>query len=122
MEDHYILIVDDDPIVSRALQQTLTAAGHRAMVTNDRATGLATALDSLPRLLLLDIELPDGTGWDLLADLREARPNEKIPVIVVSANRITRAQLREQRVERLVSKPFDMRYLVETVQKTIAPA
>jgi DNA-binding response OmpR family regulator len=32
------------------------------MVTNDRATGLATALDRLPRLLLLDIELPDGTG------------------------------------------------------------
>jgi DNA-binding response OmpR family regulator len=65
------------------------------MVTNDRATGLATALDRLPRLLLLDIELPDGTGWDLLADLGEARPNEKIPVIVVLANRITRAQLRE---------------------------
>ena len=32
---------------------------------------------------------------DLLADLREARPNDKIPVIVVLANRITRAQLRE---------------------------
>ena len=122
MEDPYILIVEDDPIVSRALQQTLTAAGHCSTVTNDRATGLAAALDRSPRLLLLDIELPDGTGWDLLADLREARPNEKIPVIVVSANRITRAQLREQRVERLVSKPFDMRYLVETVQETIALA
>ena len=65
------------------------------MVTNDRATGLATVMDRLPRLLLLYIELPDGPGWDLLADLRDARPNEKIPIKVVSANRITRAQLRE---------------------------
>ena len=115
MARNTILIVEDDQVVRRAMEAILSAAGHRVRTADTCSSGLALALEELPELLVLDISLPDGTGWSLLESIHNARPHENFKVIVASSNQITRGQLRKYRVDIFIAKPFDMAYLAESV-------
>lgn len=80
----------------------------------------AEALDTLrsvePDLLLLDINLPDRTGWDLL---RELRRSGRMPrTAVVSAVRIGPERLREFEVDAYLPKPFPIESLIGLVMGT----
>lgn len=115
MARNTILIVEDDQVVRRATEAVLSAAGHRVWTADTCSSGLALALEELPALLVLDISLPDGTGWSLLESIRGACPYENFKVIIASSNQVTRGQLRKYRVDKFIAKPFDMAYLAELV-------
>ncbi len=63
-----VLLVDDDAIIRKALNKLLEALGHRAHVTQNVREALEFALSENETfdLLLSDISLPDGNGWELL--------------------------------------------------------
>jgi CheY-like chemotaxis protein len=63
-----VLLVDDDAIIRKALNKLLEALGHRAHVTQNVREALEFALseNETVDLLLSDISLPDGNGWELL--------------------------------------------------------
>ena len=119
MARNTILIVEDDPVVRRAMEAVLSAAGHRVQTADTCSSGLALALDELPQLLVLDIGLPDGTGWSLLESIHAACPYENFKVIIASSNPVTRGQLRKHRVDRFIAKPFDMAHLAESVSQLL---
>ena len=77
-----ILVVDDDLQLRRYLRTTLAGHGHAVA----EAGSVAEALDAIarvhPKVILLDLGLPDGDG---LAVLRALRPDSSVPVIVLSA-------------------------------------
>lgn len=110
-----ILIVEDDQVVRRAMEAVLSAAGYHVWTADTCSSGLTLALEESPALLILDINLPDGSGWNLLYSIYGARPNESFKVIIASSNQVTRGQLREYRVDKFIAKPFDMAYLAEAV-------
>ena len=118
-----ILVVEDDTSVNKAIQTALTASGFCVKSAETCAEGYSLASSRIPSLLVLDLELPDGTGWGLLSDIRNASPQtdtEELKVIVISSTRVTRAQLRDNGIARFLAKPFDMGYLVETVSEVLA--
>ena len=118
-----ILVVDDDVSVNRAIQTALIANSFCIKSAKTCAEGFDLASNKAPALLLLDLELPDGTGWGVLEDIRSASPDSEIDdfkVIVISSTRVTRAQLRDHRIEKFIPKPFDMRLLVGTVSEVLA--
>ncbi len=78
------------------------------------------ALCTEPALLVLDIELPDGSGWSLLEAFRSAQPHNATKTIVISSTSVSRADLRGGGVAKFVPKPFDMAYLIETVREVLA--
>ena len=79
-----LLIVDDDPALRLGLGETLRLAGYRV----DEAESLSTAREWLrrppPAAVLLDLQLSDGLGLDLLPQLRESWPD--VPVIMMTAH------------------------------------
>ena len=121
MARNTILIVEDDQVVRRAMEAILSAAGHHVRTADTCFSGLALALKELPALLILDISLPDGTGWSLLESIHGARPHESFKVIIASSNPVTRGQLRKHMVDRFIAKPFDMAHLTELVGQLFAP-
>jgi CheY-like chemotaxis protein len=68
-----VLLVDDDAIIRKALNKLLEALGHRAHVTQNVREALEFALSENETfdLLLSDISLPDGNGWELLRCLTD---------------------------------------------------
>ena len=69
--------------------------------------------DRLPDLMLLDINLPDRSGWDVLRELRESGPGPR--TIVVSAVRIPPERLREFAVADYLPKPFPIESLIALI-------
>ncbi|MBD8635139.1 response regulator transcription factor [Stenotrophomonas sp. WHRI 8082] len=78
-----ILLVEDDPDLSRALQSGLERQGVVADAVDTLAAATAALREPVHQLVLLDRQLPDGDGADFVAVARALRPN--IPVIMLTA-------------------------------------
>jgi two-component system KDP operon response regulator KdpE len=77
-----ILVVDDERQILRALQTSLRGAGYEVETAETAETALAAAAMRPPEALIVDLVLPDGTGTELV---RELRTWSSAPVIVLSA-------------------------------------
>jgi DNA-binding response OmpR family regulator len=80
-----LLLVDDEPYVGLVLQPRLEAAGFDVVLARTLADARAAMAGSLPDALLLDLHLPDGSGVDLLRDLRRQAGGADLPVVVLTA-------------------------------------
>ena len=120
MSRQFILLVEDDEAMRRAIERALSNNGHMIRAASTCVEGLRIALCAEPALLVLDIELPDGSGWSLLEAMRSAHPDSTTRTIVISSTSVSRAMVRSGDVAKFVSKPFDMAYLIETVREVLA--
>lgn len=111
-----ILVVEDDPTIVRSVRRNLVARGY----PTHSAMSVAEALDEInrerPALALLDIDLPDGSGWDVLRELRAAGGAD-VPVIAMSALRPNSRLCGELGVVGVLEKPFPMEALVRLVAR-----
>jgi DNA-binding response OmpR family regulator len=69
-----ILVVEDHPTTARALTMYLETQGFAVRVAEDVASALETAKPGAFDLLICDLSLPDGTGWDLMKKLSARAP------------------------------------------------
>ncbi len=122
MSELSVLVVEDDAVLNRVIQAALERAGYRTHASETCADGLALATREMPGLLVLDVNLPDGTAWDLLEGIRCGRPDDEVPVIVMSSNSVSRAQLRKNGVDKFFPKPIDMGLLLEAVKELLRRA
>jgi DNA-binding response OmpR family regulator len=115
-----ILIVEDDPALVHAIERNLSVRGYETQSAASVAQALAALDDGPPDLLLLDIDLPDGSGWEVLRALRAAGPS-KTAVIVISALRPNERLARELRCVGVLEKPFPMDSLLRLIGENLAP-
>jgi DNA-binding response OmpR family regulator len=104
-----ILIVDDDPKISTALEIRFRAGGYRTLTAGDGARGLSRAVEERPDLILLDISLPAGDGLEVERKLRKLPETCSIPIIFVTASRDPglRAKAMDLAAAGLFDKPYD---------------
>ncbi|MBS1812983.1 MAG: response regulator [Acidobacteria bacterium] len=79
-----ILVVDDEPLIRFVFAEALRSWGHVPLEASTIAEALNLFTVEQPQAALLDIELPDGSGLDLLVQLKQRQPH--LLVIVSSAN------------------------------------
>ena len=78
-----VLLAEDDAAIAEPLARALTREGYGCEVVTDGAQALDQALDSRFELLILDLGLPDGSGLEMLAELRTASPDCMLVVTTV---------------------------------------
>ena len=83
MSTSTILVIEDDAAIRRGLVDALDYAGHKVLEAGDGPAGLAAALETAVDLVLLDVMLPGKDGFEVLRELRAAKPT--LPVIMVTA-------------------------------------
>jgi two-component system catabolic regulation response regulator CreB len=110
---HDILVVEDDPSVGRAIERSLVAVGHRPRLVASVAEAEEALRTDSADILILDIDLPDGSGWDILRDLRSQ--GRMVPVVVISALAPNRRLLSEFECTLFLEKPFPMDALLRLV-------
>ena len=102
-----LLLVDDEPYVGLVLQPRLEAAGFDVVLARTLADARAAIAGALPDALLLDLHLPDGSGVDLLRDVRRLAGGATLPVVVLTAEGEDRVLAELGRLGAAVlSKPF----------------
>ena len=128
-----ILLVEDDEILCDIIMRNLQARGHEVYVAQDAQSALAYLRAASFDLIVLDINLPDETGWEVLRTAqREERlhlqeidgDSQKLPVVVISAVRVGPQRLAEFHPLAYLPKPFPMdallRLAVEAAQRRTA--
>ncbi len=104
-----LLVVDDDPDISRLLEQALAAPGRRIEVADSAAAlrGLVAVRDY--DLIVLDLLLPDADGRTLLAELRRDPGTARVPIIVLSGLQSAgaKAECFMRGADAYIEKPFD---------------
>ena len=109
-----ILIVDDEPHVSRVLKLTLERAGYAVRTEPDGQAALASVLAEPPDAMITDIQMPRLNGRELLKMLHELMPERSFPVMVMTSMtaREERDWVREMPGIEFLEKPLSPRQLI----------
>jgi signal transduction histidine kinase/CheY-like chemotaxis protein len=112
-----ILLVDDDPIHLDILANLLQPLDFTLLTAQNGSAGLELALRERPDLAMVDLSMPDITGWGLIKQLREAPELKGCKIIVVSANAHEYSVGAEGNAlhDAFIMKPVDIHALLERV-------
>lgn len=110
-----ILIIEDNPTLAQGLQNNLEVEGHSVRVALDGATGLEAAREAAPQLVILDLMLPDQSGFRVLREMREG--GLTAPVLILTARGAEEDKVRGLRLgaDDYVTKPFGLMELLARV-------
>ena len=111
-----VLLVEDEPTFRRVIARNLTGRGVLVREVGTAAEAVAASTADAPDLMLLDINLPDRSGWDVLRELR--RLGIDVPTIVVSAVRVSQGRLDEFHPMAYLPKPFPLEALLRLLFRT----
>ncbi len=114
-----VLVVEDDPAVARVLGIMLGRAGHQVGIVGSLEQARESLARARPTAILLDMELPDGSGMELLDHLAALEGSESIRVVVLSGSR--RPDRADARVLEWLAKPFAEQDLLHAMQRATAP-
>ncbi len=116
-----ILVVDDELPIQQVIGDLLRDEGYEVRFAGS-GRGTLTALETeQPDLVLLDLMMPDGDGWEVLHTMQAQPQLQGIPVVVMSVGVGPQHRLDGVSVP-FLSKPFDLERLLETVVGVIGPA
>lgn len=114
-----IVVVEDAEGLRRVISLNLARQGHRVREAATASEAIRELTEELPDLLLLDINLPDRSGWDVLREM--ARRGIEVPTIVISAVRVVPSRLAEFRPLAYLPKPFPLDSLLRLAGGDDAP-
>ena len=110
-----VLVVEDDEQLRRIITSNLAARGHEVRQAADASTALAALAEDKPDLLILDINLPDRTGWDVL---RDAQLPDDVRVLMLTAVPVSPRRLAEFRPVAYLPKPFPLEALLRLAESS----
>jgi signal transduction histidine kinase len=115
IEVYTVLVVEDESSMRDMMRRTLESAGHVVVDLQDGAQVIEMAGGLLPDLIVLDVRLPNISGWQLLKDLKRNAETASIPVIICTvADDEERAK--ELGAELYLRKPFSSDEFLSCVQ------
>lgn len=119
-----ILVVEDDFDISNMLRIYFTGQGYEVQVAPRGADALSATRKQLPKLIVLDIMLPDMNGYDVCRELRTTTRTSHIPIIFLTQKdeRSDKIAGLELGADDYITKPFDIEELKLRVQNAIAAA
>ncbi|MCC6604048.1 MAG: response regulator [Anaerolineae bacterium] len=80
-----ILIIEDDPVIQGILSMNLTDEGYQVLTAGEGLVGVRLATEAQPGLILMDMRLPDITGWEATRRLKAQPETHHIPIIALTA-------------------------------------
>lgn len=114
-----ILVIEDDPVIGRALERGFREGGHTCRWIQDGQDGLEQALSLQSDVIVLDVMLPGCNGYEILRQLRER--GVLVPVIMLTALGETQDKVRglEAGADDYLPKPFEFAELMARIQAVL---
>ncbi len=120
--DLRILVVEDDPAVAEALAEGIGQEGYQVHREATARDGLAFAIARRPHLIVLDVWLPDGSGFEVCRELRRSGLHQPILMLTVQADEIDQVMGLEAGADDYVTKPYRLRELQARIRALLRRA
>ena len=117
-----ILIVEDDPTVARSIAIALADEGHYYMICDTAEEGINAVKDEYFDAVILDINLPDGDGFQFAKTMRRAQINTSVLVVSGRATVTDRVVALTSGADGYLTKPFDRQELIASLNAIIRRA
>lgn len=114
-----VLIIEDDPAITIGLKKNLKYEGYEVMTVADGQRGLEMAVDKRPDLIVLDVMLPNMSGFEVCKTLKKNEVD--IPIIIISAKdqEIDKIMGLDLGADDYMTKPFSVRELVARINAVL---
>ena len=121
MSKKIILIIEDNEKNLKLMRDVLQFKGYATLEATTAEQGIEVAVESLPDLILLDIQLPGMNGIEALKVIKEKQETTGIPIIAVTASVMThdRHKLIEEGFDDYQAKPIEIKNFLERIEKNL---
>ena len=111
-----ILLIEDDPAVATSVEDALTQEGYRVRHESTGEAGIRSAIEHQPQLVVLDLRLPDMSGFDVCRQLRGMSFRQPILILTVQAEETDKVLGLELGADDYLTKPFGIREFISRVR------
>jgi DNA-binding response OmpR family regulator len=115
-----VLVVDDEPGIRAVLAELLIDEGYRVVVAQDGVEALRQIGDVSPDLVLLDLNMPKLTGWEVVERLRALAIT--LPIVIMTAGQSATIEAARLGAAAALPKPFAIDDVLTTVERLVPPA
>jgi two-component system response regulator VicR len=122
MQRYAILLVEDDVAVARGLREGLEREGYTVHWRNNGAEALDCAAHMPIHLILLDVRLPGGSGFDFCSQMRRAGLRQPIIILTAQSDETDKVLGLEMGADDYVTKPFSLRELLSRLRAQLRRA
>jgi DNA-binding response OmpR family regulator len=117
-----ILLIEDDPAVAHSLRDGLERDGYTVTWKSSGAEGVSHTQDHNPHLVILDVRLPDGSGFDFCRQMRQLGLHQPILMLTVQHDELDKVLGLELGADDYMTKPFSLRELLSRVRALLRRA
>jgi len=116
-----ILVVDDEPQITRVLRTSLSSHGYEVSIANDGEAALKAMQDVNPDLIITDLSMPRMTGIELCESIRD---RSQVPIIVLSVRGEDKSKIEalDKGADDYVTKPFSINELLARIRANLRRA
>jgi DNA-binding response OmpR family regulator len=124
MSEYRILVAEDDPVMAATLSGALKSRGFGVVIARDAMQAVMFAVQQQPNAILLDVNMPAGTGLGALKRLQASTRTSSIPVLVVSGSTdlTLPATVRAEGAKGFFKKPVDLDALCARLDELLQTA
>ena len=117
--NYLIACIDDSPIIIHTLNKILTKAGFGVLSIEEPMAGFAKLIEEKPDLVLLDLDMPNASGYSVCKFLRESPVFEKTPIVILTAQdgNIDRVKAKLAGATDFINKPPEAKTLIPLIDK-----
>jgi DNA-binding response OmpR family regulator len=113
---HSVLVIEDDPAVAEGLVEGIGNEGYDVHWESTGGGGVAWARDESPSLVVLDVRLPDGSGFDFCRQMRQLGLRQPILMLTVQSDELDKVLGLEMGADDYLTKPYRMRELLARIR------
>jgi len=117
-----ILLVDDEPDITYIVEFILSTAGFEVVRINESKKAVSNLLSGAFDLLILDLMMPNMSGFEVLGELRKVKKLLKLPVLILSSRQMSHddTELLASLNADMMAKPFEPHRLLEKVRELMS--
>ena len=122
MEKFNILVIEDDPAIGQSLIDGLRNQGFESYLSTSGKTGMEYAENHHPHLIVLDLRLPDGSGFDFCRQMRQWGLRQPIIMLTAQHDEVDKILGLEMGADDYMTKPFSLRELISRIRAQLRRA
>ena len=122
MDSYRILVIEDDPAIGQSLLAGYKQHGFQAQLCKTGSSGIEYVQRHSPHLIVLDIRLPDGSGFDICRQMRQLGLRQPIIMLTAQHDEVDKILGLEMGADDYMTKPFSLRELVSRTRAQLRRA